>query len=152
MYSTRNKFSKKIIIFAIVIIPLISCKQSLFQVITHNDVGYWTRYWTPEDPYGAITEYSKKDSTAEHINEDWTYFRKSVPLIGIWAIYGTKFRISNDTLFYYCEKNGKILDRGDTIPVISYSKNTIVFKNKASEYVTWHRIPNKLAKKMMSTK
>ena len=147
MYSTYKK-TLRIIIFAIVIIPLISCKQSLFQVITHNDVGYWKSEWSP-----LISEYSKKDSRVEDINEDWTYFRKSgIPLIGVWAIYGTKFKITNDTIFHYCERNGKIVDIGDTIPVVSYSKNTIVIKNRASQYVTWHRIPNKYVKKMMSTK
>lgn len=144
MYSTSNKSSKIIIIFAIVIIPLISCKQSLFQVITHNDVGYWKSEWSP-----LITEYSKKDSRFEVYDENWINLREG-PKLGIWAIYGTKFRITNDTIFYYCEVDGHVAAMGDTLPVVSYSKNTIVIKNRASQYVTLHRIPNKLAKKMMS--
>ena len=35
----------------------------------------------------------------------------------------------------------------DTIPIVSYSKDTIVVTNKMSDTVIWHRIPNKIAKK-----
>ena len=148
MYIFSKKTSKIIIVFAALLILFVSCKQSLFQVITHNDVGYWR-----SELNGGITEYSKKDSRVEDYDENWINFRKSgVPLIGIWAIHGTKFRITNDTIFYYCEVDGHIAAMGDTLPIVSYSRNTIVIRNDASQYVTWHRLPNKLAKKMISSK
>ena len=61
MYNIGKKSSKTIIIFLFLLTLTVSCKQSCFDVITHNHVGYWSRYWTQEYPYGVIIEYSKKD-------------------------------------------------------------------------------------------
>jgi len=139
-----NKTSKKIAFFILFVYLVVSCKQSLFDVMTHNDKGYWSRYWTEDDPSGVILEYSKKDSTVKNLKEDWSLcFVNS-----IGDIYGIKFRITNDTIFHYVKiKDTGLILMWDTIPIVSYSKDTIVFTNKMSDTVIWHRIPNKIAKK-----
>lgn len=134
-----KKPSKKIIVLAAVVMLLVSCRQSCFDVLTHNDVGYWSRYWTPNDPHGAITEYSKKDSTTKYLNECWAY-NDFAP-----ALWGLKFKMANDTLFKYVNRKGN-LKIYDTIPIASYSKNTVILKNG----IVWHRISTKYARKMLN--
>ena len=90
-----------------------------------------------------IQEFSKKDSVVKNLREDWSYsFTNS-----LGDIRGVKFRIINDTLFYYINiKEKGLVIMLDTIPIVSYSKNTIVVKNNKSEIAIWHRLPNKIAK------
>lgn len=133
MYNNWNESSKKLIVYFILCALCMSCKQSCFQVITQNNVAYWARYWKPDDPRGCIVEYSKKDSTVRYLNEGWTYFN-STP-----ALWGLKFRITNDTLFHYVNRKGRVTTY-DTLPIISYSRDTIIFKNEKSEYIKWHRL------------
>ena len=121
-----------------------SCKQSCFEVITHNDVGYWSDGWTPKDPTGSIREFSKKDSTLKYLGETWAYETWSP------ALWGLKFRITNDTLFTYVNRKGKVMVY-DTLSVVSYSKNTFNALTNNSYHVKLHRISTKYARKMMSS-
>lgn len=142
-----NKSSSKIIAFASMLVLFASCKQSFFDVITHNDVGYWSRYWTPKDPHGVIVEYSKKDSIKRVINKDWTRPR----WLGTYDdIHGQKFKITNDTMFTYISDGKGFMRMRDTLLIVSYSRNKIVVRNMKSELVTWHRIPTKFAKKQLA--
>ena len=142
MCNNQKIFTQKIIIFIFSVMFFVSCKQSCFHVITNNDVAYWSRYSN-----GIIMEYSKKDSTLKYLNEDGTYCRQS----SLEAVCGIKFRITNDTLFHYVNHNGFII-MYDTIPVVSYSKNTIIIRNKESEKVLWHRLPTKMMKNKINFK
>ena len=134
-------WNKKVIIVYVCILALCaSCRQSCFEVLTQNNVAYWSLDWTLHNPYGAIMEYSKKDSTLKYLDDSWIYEN--------WnhAFWGLKFRISNDTLFEYVNRKGRIITY-DSLPIVTYSKNKIVIKNKESEQVTWHRLPTKFAKR-----
>ena len=124
------------IVFVILFVFFLSCKQSCFQVITQNNVAYWSRYTN-----GIIMEYSKKDSTLKYLNEDGTYCKQN----SLEAVYGIKFRITNDTLFHYVNHKGFIM-MYDTLPVVSFSRNTIIFRNKESEKIVWHRLSSKMMK------
>ena len=135
----ERKVIKIVIVLSFILPLLISCKQSCFDVLTHNDVGYWSRYWTPNDPHGAIMEFSKNDSTTKYIDENWTYSDFSP------ALWGLKFWISSDTLFTYVNRKGSLMIY-DTIPIASYSKKTVILKNG----IVWHRLSTKYAKKMLS--
>ena len=119
-----QKSKKQIIYLIITGLSLISCRQSLFEVITHNNVGYWSRY-----DNGVIMEYSKRDSTIKYLDDDWTYHTE---------VWGLKFKIANDTLFEYIIRRGNIIIN-ETIHVVGYNKNTLFIKNKLSEDVIWHR-------------
>ena len=136
MCNNREKSTQKVIIFVFLFMFFVSCKQSCFHVITNNNVAYWSRYSN-----GIIMEYSKKDSILKYLNEDGTYCKQS----SLEAIYGIKFRITNDTLFRYVNHNGFII-MYDTIPIVSYSKKTIVIRNNESEKVLWHRLSTKMMK------
>ncbi len=145
MYSNWNKSSIIAIVFASLLVLFASCKQSYLDLITHNDVGYWSRYWLPNDPHGMIWEYSKKDSKLKFIDEDWAYSTE-------WSmddIYGRKFRVKDDTLFHYVDVKGHLYMR-DTVTIVSISKNKIVIKNMKSDYITWHRLSTKYAKRQIS--
>ena len=122
-----QKSKKQIIYLIITGLSLISCRQSLFEVITHNNVGYWSRY-----DNGVIMEYSKRDSTIKYLDDDWTY-HTHVPLL-----WGLKFKITNDTMFFYTIRSGNII-MVDTTHIVGYNKNTLFIKNKFSEDVIWHR-------------
>ncbi len=131
----------KVTIACIILMSLcVSCKQSCFDVITRHDVAYWSRYWSQKNPYGAIMEYSKKDSTLKYLDDSWIYENWNP------AFWGLKFRISNDTLFEYVNRKDRIITY-DSLPIVLYSKNKIIIKNKESELVTWHRLPTKFAKR-----
>ena len=119
-----QKSKKQIIYLIITGLSLISCRQSLFEVITHNNVGYWSRY-----DNGSIIEYSKRDSSVKFLDDDWTYHTE---------VWGLKFKIANDTLFEYTIRRGNII-MNETIHVVGYNKNTLFIKNKFSEDVIWHR-------------
>ncbi len=119
-----QKSKKQIIYLIITGLSLISCRQSLFEVITHNNVGYWSRY-----DNGVIMEYSKRDSIIKYLDDDWTY-HTHVP----W----NKFKITNDTMFFYTISRGNII-MVDTTHIVGYNKNTLFIKNKFSEDVIWHR-------------
>lgn len=134
-----KRMTKIIIVFTSLLLMFVSCKQSFFNVLTHNDVGYWSRYWTTNNPHGAITEFSKKDSTTKYLDESWVYSDFSP------ALWGLKFWISGDTLFKYVNRKAKLIIY-DTIPIASYSKNAVILKNG----IVWHRLPTKFAKKMLS--
>ena len=112
-----QKSKKQIIYLIITGLSLISCRQSLFEVITHNNVGYWSRY-----DNGVITEYSKRDSSVKFLDDDWTY-HTHVP-----QLWGLKFKIANDTLFEYINRRGNIIIN-KTIHVVGYNKNTLFIKN-----------------------
>ena len=122
-----QKSKKQIIYLIITGLSLISCRQSLFEVITHNNVGYWSRY-----DNGVITEYSKRDSSVKFLDDDWTYCKQGS------QDWGLKFKIANDTLFEYIIRRGNIIIN-ETIHVVGYNKNTLFIKNKLSEDVIWHR-------------
>ncbi|GJG28467.1 hypothetical protein PRRU23_21670 [Segatella bryantii] len=122
-----QKSKKQIIYLIITGLSLISCRQSLFEVITHNNVGYWSRY-----DNGVITEYSKRDSSVKFLDDDWTY-HTHVP-----QLWGLKFKITNDTMFFYTIRRGNII-MVDTTHIVGYNKNTLFIKNKLSEDVIWHR-------------
>ena len=64
-----NETLNKVISFVFLFTLIASCKQSCFDVITHNNVGYWSRYWSKDNPYGMIQEYSKKDSIVKNLRE-----------------------------------------------------------------------------------
>ena len=85
-------------------------------------------------------EYSKKDSTLKNLDDSWIYENWNP------AFWGLKFRISNDTLFEYVYRKDRIITY-DSLPIVLYSKNKIIIKNKESELVTWHRLPTKFAKR-----
>ena len=139
-----KKPSKKVIVLAAVVMLLVSCRQSCLDVITHNDVGYWSELWTPKNPAGPIREFSKKDSTLKYLGETWAYEDWSP------ALWGLKFRITNDTLFTYVNRNGNVM-MIDTLSVVSYSNNTFIYKTNNSYYGKWHRISTKYARKMMNS-
>lgn len=124
---------------------LVSCKQSCFDTLTHNDVGYWSDGWSPKDPFGSIKEFSRNDSTLRYLDETWAY--------DDWppALWGLKFKITNDTLFTYVNRNGSIKIY-DTLSIVSYSNNTINSKTNDSYYVKWHRISTRYARRMMSSR
>ena len=122
-----QKSKKQIIYLIITGLSLISCRQSLFEVITHNNVGYWSRY-----DNGVIMEYSKRDSIIKYLDDDWTY-HTHVP-----QLWGLKFKITNDTMFFYTIRRGNII-MVDTTHIVGYNKNTLFIKNKFSEDVIWHR-------------
>jgi len=138
-----KKPSKKVIVLAAVFMLLVSCRQSCLDVITHNDVGYWSELWTPKNPAGPIREFSKKDSTLKYLGETWAY--EDWPP----ALWGLKFRITNDTLFTYVNRNGNVM-MIDTLSVVSYSNNTFLYKTNNSYYGKWHRISTKYARKMLN--
>ncbi|SEA66573.1 hypothetical protein SAMN05216455_1179 [Segatella bryantii] len=120
-----QKSKKQIIYLIITGLSLISCRQSLFEVITHNNVGYWSRY-----DNGSIMEYSKRDSTIKYLSDDWTYHTH---------VWGLKFKITNDTMFFYTiSRRGNII-MNETIPIVAYKKNIIILKGDTSENVIWHR-------------
>ena len=120
-----QKSQKQIIYLIITGLSLISCRQSLFEVITHNNVGYWSRY-----DNGSIMEYSKRDSTIKYLSDDWTYHTH---------VWGLKFKITNDTMFFYTiSRRGNII-MNETIPIVAYKKNIIILKGDTSENVIWHR-------------
>lgn len=120
---------KKIVAFFIIFSGVSCSKLSSFEVITHNDVGYWSRY-----NYGVIAEYSRKDSTVKFLNADWTYCIQD-PLE---SVYGLRFKIAKDTLFHYIDKKGKIIMR-DTLVITSYSRNTLTLVNNDSICIVWKR-------------
>lgn len=132
--------SKGVIAYTILLALCVSCHQSCLDVITQNDVAYWSRDWTLDNPYGSITEYSRKDSTVKYLDESWIYQD--------WdpALWGLKFRISNDTLFEYVNRRGVVITY-DTLPIISYSKNKIVIRNRESERDTWSLVPSRYARR-----
>ena len=119
-----QKSKKQIIYLIITGLSLISCRQSLFEVITHNNVGYWSRY-----DNGVIMEYSKRDSTIKYLDDDWTYHTE---------VWGLKFKITNDTMFFYTIGRENII-MNETIPIVAYKKNIIILKGDTSENVIWHR-------------
>ena len=119
-----QKSKKQIIYLIITGLSLISCRQSLFEVITHNNVGYWSRY-----DNGSIMEYSKRDSTIKYLDDDWTYHTE---------VWGLKFKITNDTMFFYTIGRENII-MNETIPIVAYKKNIIILKGDTSENVIWHR-------------
>lgn len=119
-----------------------SCGQSLFQVLTHDDVGYWSHNWTFNEPVGSIMEFTKKDSTMKYLDGNWNY-DDITP-----AYWGLKFSISNDSLFWYVNRNGCVRYY-DTLSIVSYSRNTIVSQYEGTEYVKLHRISTKYAQKMI---
>ena len=103
----------KVTIACIILMSLcVSCKQSCFDVITRHDVAYWSRYWSQKNPYGAIMEYSKKDSTLKYLDDSWIYENWNP------AFWGLKFRISNDTLFEYVNRKDRIITY-DSLPIAS---------------------------------
>lgn len=130
MRSYRNSSQKIIILFVVLFFTLASCKQSCFDVITNGNIAYWSRY----NP-GIIMEYSKKDSTMKYLNEDWTYMTRPT----FEAIHGIKFRITNDTLFHYIDNKKGVVITFDTVSIVSYSKNTLIFRNNQGEIVVWKR-------------
>ena len=119
-----QKSKKQIIYLIITGLSLISCRQSLFEVITHNNVGYWSRY-----DNGVIMEYSKRDSTIKYLDDDWTYHTE---------VWGLKFKITNDTMFFYTIGRENII-MNETIPIVAYKKNIIILKGDTAENVIWHR-------------
>ena len=138
-----KKPSKKIIVLAAVVMLLVSCRQSCFDVLTHNDVGYWSFNWTHKNLFGSIIEFSKKDSTMKYIDDNWAY--EDWPP----ALWGLKFRINNDTLFTYVNRRGYVKTY-DTLSIVSYSKNTFISNDREAENVKWHRISTKYARKMLN--
>lgn len=124
-----------------------SCEQSLFQVLTHNDVGYWSKRWTPSNPNvifeGYSVVYSKKDSLQKLFPDNIHCIGS--PNLSLGDIYGIKFRIRKDTIFHYVEKKNDFILMYDTIIVESYSKNSITLRNG----VVLHRIPNRFIKKIL---
>ena len=143
-----GKKSIKIVKVLTFLLPLlVSCKQSCFDVLSHNDVGYWSFNWTHKEPYGSIVEFSKKDSTMKYIDDyddNWAYQD--------WnhAFWGLKFRIINDTLFSYVDRKGYVMVY-DTLSIVSYSKNKFISNEREAENVKWHRISTKYARKMMNS-
>ena len=77
-------------------------------------------------------EYSKRDSTIKYLDDDWTYCTH-VP-----QLWGLKFKITNDTMFFYTIRRGNII-MNETIPIVAYKKNIIILKGDTSEDVIWHR-------------
>lgn len=134
-----------IIVFSILSTLFTSCKQSYFQVITQNDVGYWAHYSSPDSPPAFIYECSKKDSIVRPLDNTWTYAWQPPQM----AMFGLKFRITNDTLFKY-ESDGKgYVMMCDTLPIVSFSKDSIVFRTHRPENLTYHRLPTKYVRKML---
>lgn len=111
---------------------LVSCKQSLFEVLTHGGEGYWSRY-----DNGVALEYSKKDSTVKFFDK-WEY-RATSPLE---TSFGIKFRISNDTIFEYIPTPRYNIS-WDSTHVIEYSKNIICIRSSHHDTITWYRWSNK---------
>ena len=145
MYGSWNKTLMKIIVFTILFELFTSCRQSCFDVLTQNDVGYWAHYWPSESTPSSIKEYSKKNSLVRPIDNTWTYAWQP----SMMAMYGVKFRITNDTLFNYVSDGKGYEMMCDTLPVVSYSKNIIVFRTHRPENLTYHRLPTKYVRKML---
>ena len=74
-------------------------------------------------------EYSKRDSTIKYLDDDWTYHTE---------VWGLKFKITNDTMFFYTIGRENII-MNETIPIVAYKKNIIILKGDTSENVIWHR-------------
>lgn len=142
MYNKRKKTLIIVIVLTIHVTLFVSCTQSCCQVITQDDVTYWSRYWLPNNPHGSIVEFSKKDSAVKYLDENWAY---DVYTPSLW---GLRFKINNDTLFTYVKRKDTIMTY-DILPIVSSSRNTIIFKNSKSEHVKWHRISTKYAKRMI---
>ena len=110
MYCSWTKI-KQIISLVVLGISLVSCRQSCFDVITHNNVAYWSRYWTPSNPHGVIAVYSKKDSIRQFLDEDLNYsFTGS-----LGDIYSVRFKFSNDTIFHYVRTKTEFITMYDTL-------------------------------------
>ena len=75
----------------------------------------------------------------KYIDDNWAY--EDWPP----AFWGLKFKMADDTLFKYVNRKGN-LKIYDTIPIASYSKNTVILKNG----IVWHRISTKYARKMLN--
>ena len=120
----------KIIIVAMLAL-FTSCRQSLYDVLTQNDFGYWL------NPHGMIIEYSKKDSLKRYLEEDCSYSFNS----SLGDIWGIKFKIKKDTIFHYVEiKKDNFITMYDTLIVESYSKDSIILING----VILYNIPQKV--------
>lgn len=145
MYSIWNKTLMRLIAFVILFELFTSCRQSCFDVLTQNDVGYWAHYRSSETTPAFIDEYSKKDSIVRPLDNTWTYAWQP----SMMAMFGVKFRITNDTLFKYVSDGKGYEMMCDTLPVVSYSKNKIVFKTHLPEILTYHRLPTKYVRKIL---
>ncbi len=137
----NRKVYKIILITCVLLSGFISCKQSwersCLDALTHGNVGYWVRVY--DGSYGAVvTEYSKKDSTIRFIY-DGEYGWPNPHI----AMYGLKFKIENDTLSEYINKNGHLIPFHDPIFVIKYSRDTMILRNKRSDIIVWKRMNKK---------
>lgn len=129
------KSNKKIVISILVSINLVACQQLSVDTLTNNNVSYWMR-----DGHVVIQEYSKKDTLVKFLHEDMTYHDLSQNVME--AVYGRKFKISNDTIFEYINIQGRII-MCDTIHVTSFRRNKLILRTKDGEYFHWHRLSKK---------
>ena len=74
---------------------LMSCRQSLFNMLTNNGVGYWV---IPGDD--QVRAYSKKDSVLEYLNGD-------LKTRCVYLMKTEKFRISEDTINHAYKYRGQ---------------------------------------------
>lgn len=113
-------------LFFTTIISFHSCRYSMFQLLTNNDVGYWEVHGS-----NIISAYSKKDSILEYLNDDLQ--TQSAQLLR-----PEKFHISKDTISHAFFFNNKICYY-DTLLIVSYSRNKISFINLRDNYTTYFR-------------
>lgn len=119
---------------------LSSCKPSLFDVLTHGDIGYWKR-----TNYKGVLSFSKNDSIREILNGDLTpdywYKRQKVKVCENSIYYSTIN--DNGTCNYICDGIDLVL---------SYSRNKITLVSMGGDFnnidntIKWRRIKNKEAK------
>lgn len=127
--------------FAIFIVcsTLSSCKPSLFDVLTHGDVGYWARTWGV-----GVISFSKNDSVCADLYGDLS------PETWLWS-HRYKFKIKKNSINYaqlrYDGSGGDWWGHMDL--VLSYSRNRLKLVHSRDYftgigYVTYYRrIKNK---------
>lgn len=115
MYRKVKKIS---IVLSALVLASCTCNRSFFQILTHNNVGYWT-----EEGCIRIRSYSKKDSTFKEYNDNMEEFQDQ------WLdlrLAEHKFHIFNDTLFtYHRIKGTEKYIRDYTDFIVSAKKNRI---------------------------
>lgn len=105
---------------------LMSCRQSLFNMLTNNGVGYWV---IPGDD--QVQAYSKKDSVLEYLNGN-------LKTRCVYLMRTEKFRISEDTINHAYKYRGQYYYY-DTLLIVPYSKNLISFVDPQTNYTIYYR-------------
>lgn len=116
MYRKAKKIN---VILVISVFVLSSCNQSYFQMLTHNDVGYWRKEKWVDPIYG----YSKNDTTHSVYSDNMVQHHYQ----WVWLeMCEHKYCIYNDMFYHYNKdkETGKCY-RDETYRIISFKRNKL---------------------------